>query len=270
MSAVNPLGLYLHYARASVRAQAQYPAAFLMLSAAQFLATGIEIVGVWALFARFGQVLGWRFGDICIFYGVVNFTFALADTITRGFDIFGTEYVRTGAFDRLLLRPLPTAFQLLGHEVRLSRLGRFVEALLVFVIGASLLHWTFGPAAIPLLVWAVMGGAALFSGIMVLSGTLAFWTVESLEIVNVISYGGVEAAQYPLNIYAAWLREFLIFVIPIGCVAYFPVVAALGRPDPLGAPFWLMAASPAVGFLFLGVCLWIFGFGVRRYTSTGS
>ncbi len=267
---MSALGLYGKYAGASVRAQAQYPASFLMLSLAQFLVTGIEILGVWALFARFGQILGWRFGEICVFYGVVNFTFSIADTITRGFDVFGTEYVRTGSFDRLLLRPRTTALQLFGHELRLSRLGRFVEAVLVFMIGAVLTHLAFSPGAVLLLVWAVVGGAALFSGIMILGATLAFWTVESLEVMNVISYGGVEAAQYPLNIYAAWLREFLIFVVPIGCVAYFPVVAALGHADPLGAPAWFMWASPAAGFVFLGACLWIWGFGVRRYTSTGS
>jgi ABC-2 type transport system permease protein len=264
------LRLYARYAAASVRSQMQYPASFLMLSTAQLLATGIEFLGLWALFARFGQIEGWRFGEVCVFYGVVNLAFAFADAGARGFDIFGTEYVRTGGFDRLLLRPRTTAFQLLGHELRLSRLGRLIEAATVFAIGAVLTHLAFTPAAVALLAWAMLGGMALFFGIMIVSATLAFWTVESLEIVNVISYGGVEAAQYPLNIYAAWLRDFLIFIVPIGCVAYFPVVAALGHPDPLGAPTWFLAASPAAGFIFLAVTLWLWGFGVRRYTSTGS
>jgi len=267
---MDALRLYGRYCAASVRAQMQYPTSFLLLTLAQFLGIGIEIVGVWALFARFGQVQGWRVGDICIFYGVVNLAFAFADTCARGFDIFGTEYLRTGAFDRLLLRPRTTAFQLLGHELRLSRLGRLAQAGLVFAIGAALTGLAFTPASVGLLVWAIVGGMALFFGIMVLSATLAFWTIESLEIVNVISYGGVEAAQYPLNIYAAWLRDFLIFVVPIGCVAYFPVVAALGRADPLGTPAWAMVASPLAGFAFLLVSLWVWGFGVRRYTSTGS
>jgi ABC-type uncharacterized transport system permease subunit len=48
------------------------------------------------------------------------------------------------------------------------------------------------------------------------------------------------------------------------------VVAALGHPDPLSAPRWFQAASPSAGFVFLAVTLWLWGFGVRRYTSTGS
>jgi ABC-2 type transport system permease protein len=121
-----------------------------------------------------------------------------------------------------------------------------------------------------LLLAAVAGGVALFSGLLILQATLAFWTVESLEIANILTYGGVQAAEFPLDVYAAWFRNFLVFVVPIGCVAYFPVVGALGRHDPLGAPDWLLFVSPAAGFAFLAVSLWVWGFGVRHYASTGS
>jgi ABC-2 type transport system permease protein len=253
-----------------MRAQMQYPGSFLMMSAGQFLATIVEIAGIWTLFSRFGQIRGWRFGEIAVFYGVVNIAFSVADALTRGFDVFGPQFVQTGDFDRLLLRPRATALQLLGYELRLSRVGRLIQALLVFAVGAQLAHLQWSPRVVVLLSSAVVGGMALFSGILVLQATLAFWTVESLEIANVLTYGGVEAAQYPLNIYAAWLRTFLIYIVPIGCVAYFPVVGVLGRRDPLGAPDWFLAVSPLFGFLFLAGALWIWGFGVRRYTSTGS
>ena len=54
--------------------------------------------------------------------------------------------------------------------------------------------------------------------------------LESLEIGNTLTYGGVEAARYPLDIYA-WFRNFLTFVVPLGCVSYFPVAAVLGHAD---------------------------------------
>ena len=38
-----------------------------------------------------------------------------------------------------------------------------------------------------------------------LQATLAFWTVDSLEVAKTLTYGGVEAGQYPLDIYARWL-----------------------------------------------------------------
>ena len=267
---MGPLRLYGHYVAASIRAQMQYPAAFLMISAAQLLATAGEVVAIWALFHRFGQVVGWRLGEVAVFYGVVNVSFAFADALTRGFDVFGPEFVKTGAFDRLLLRPRACAFQLLGHELRLSRVGRLVQGVIVLVLGAiaSGMAWT--PASPFILAFAIAGGIALFSGLLILQATLAFWTVESLEIANVVTYGGVEASQYPLGVYAGWFRDFLIFIVPLGCVTYFPVVALLGRHDPLGAPDWFLPLSPALGFAFLGVSLWAWRFGVRRYASTGS
>ena len=72
----------------------------------------------------------------------------------------------------------------------------------MLVLATSLAPIDWDAATVALAVWAVAGGVALFSGILVLQATLAFWTVESLEIANMLTYGGVQAAQYPLNIYA--------------------------------------------------------------------
>lgn len=262
---IGALSLYLRYAAASIRMQMLYPASFLMLSAGQFAVTIIEFVAIAALFARFGQIEGWTLGDVALFFGVVNITFAIADSIARGFDVFGTHFVKTGEFDRILLRPRSAALQLLGYELRLTRVGRLLQGFAVIGIGAALFGLRVDAGDVPLLAGAVAGGTALFIGLFVLQATLSFWTVESLEIANTLTYGGVEAAQYPLDIYQAWFRNFLIYIVPIGCVAYFPILAALGRSES-----WLAVASPIVGFVFLALSLAIWGFGVRRYRSTGA
>src|SRR6185369_4981612 len=106
-------------------------------------------------------------------------------------------------------------------------------------------RWTL--PAVALAVWTVAGGVALFFGLMVVQGALSCWTTESLEAMNLLTYGGVQAAQLPLSIYAPWFRNFLIFVVPVGCVAYFPVLAILGKPDPLGAPDWFLPLAPLAG-----------------------
>lgn len=267
---MGPLRLYGRYVATSIRAQLAYPGSFLMMTFGQFAVTVIEFVGVWALFQRFGHIRGWTIGEVALFYGLVNMTFSVSDSVTRGFDVFGSTFVKTGGFDRLLLRPRSTTLQLLGYELRLTRIGRLVQGAAVFAIGAHLAHFQWSAPTVALLAWAVVGGAALFSGLFILQATLAFWTVESLEAVNILTYGGVATAEYPLNVYAGWLRNFLIYVVPIGCVTYFPMLAALHRHDSLGTPDWFLPLSPAAGLAFLAVSLWIWGLGVRRYTSTGS
>jgi len=205
-----------------------------------------------------------------VFYALVNITFSLADLLTRGFEVFGTDFVRTGAFDRVLLRPRAVALQLAGHEVRLSRLGRFVQGFAVLILASHLVPIAWDVAAVATAAWAVAGGVALFAGILVLQATLAFWTVESLEVANVLTYGGVQAAQYPLNIYAAWFRRLLTFGVPLAAVAYYPVLAILKRPDPLGAPDWLLPFTPLAGFAFLALSFLAWRAGMARYASTGS
>ncbi len=266
---MNALALYGRYAATSIRSQMAYPGSLLMMTLGQFLVTIIEFAGIWALFARFGHIAGWRLGEVALFYGLVSVTFSIADTITRGFDVFGSAFVKTGGFDRLLLRPRSPALQLLGHEFRLTRIGRFTQGSAVFVLGAVLTRFAVTPAAVAILAFAVAGGVALFSGLLILQATLAFWTVESLEAVNILTYGGEAAAEYPLNVYAGWFRTFLIWIVPIGCISYLPMLAAMGRPDPLGTPGWFLPLAPAAGFAFLSVSLFIWGLGVRRYASAG-
>jgi ABC-2 type transport system permease protein len=267
---VNAFRLYGRYAAVSITAQMQYPASFMLLSLGQFLSTVIEFVGIWALFDRFQNLVDWTLPQVALFYGTVNISFALADMISRGFDVFGPQFVRTGDFDRLLLRPRSTPLQLMGYELRLTRIGRFLQGTVVLGIAVALLHVSWGVREVALLCAAVAGGVALFLGVVVLQATLAFWTVESLEVANTLTYGGVFAAQYPIEIYSRWFREFFTFVVPLSCVAYFPIVGILGINDPLGAPTWILHASPLAGFLFLAASLAIWRLGVRHYTSTGS
>ena len=264
------LSLFLRLVAASLKGQMRYPASALLLTVSQFLVTGIEVIGIWALFDRFGAVQGWGLGEVALFYGLANVMFAIADALGRGFDVLGTDFLRTGAFDRLLLRPRPLALQLMGHDFRISRLGRWLQGAMVLVF-ATLeggIQWT--PATVALALFAIAGGVALFLGILVLQGTLAFWTVESLEIVNVFTYGGVEASRYPLALYARWFRRLLTFGVPLACVVYYPALAILGRADPLGAPAWLGWVSPLAGFLFLWIAFGAWRLGVRHYASTGS
>lgn len=88
---------------------------------------------------------------------------------------------------------------------------------------------------------------------------------------NTVTYGGTETGQYPLSIYAPWFRRFFTFVVPLACVTYFPVLAILGRDDPVAAsPEWFRWAAPLVGLVFLQATLQVWRVGVRHYRSTGS
>ena len=263
------LRLYGRYVRASIRSQLAYRASLVMSAIGVFLITASEFVAVWALFDRFGQVRGWTLPEIALFYGMISITWALCDALGRGFELFGTM-IKEGNFDRLLLRPRSTVLQLLGQELTLRRVGRLLQGMLVlgYAASAGTIAWSVG--RVGLLVGAIACGVCAFLGVIVLQATSAFWTVDSLEVWNAFTYGGVTMSQYPLAIYRSWFRDLFTYVIPLGCVNYFPGVAILGRADPLGTPALVGWIAPLAGPAFLILCLQVWRIGVRHYRSTGS
>jgi ABC-2 type transport system permease protein len=247
----------------------QYPASFFIQAAAHFLVTGSEFLALVALFGRFGQIRGWTLAEMGLFYGIVAIAFALSEAAARGFDLF-PALVRSGDFDRVLVRPRSPALQVLGQDFQLMRVGRFLQGLAVLVWSALELDIAWTPAGVVLLVMAILGGACLFTGLFVIQATLCFWTTESIEIMNVTTYGGVEAAQFPLSIYRPWFRTVFTFVVPLATINYLPVHAILGIADPLGSTAAVQWLSPLAGLLFMLACFLFWRFGVRHYTSTGS
>lgn len=266
---MNSLQLYFRLVGFSFRSQMAYRASFFMQVAAQFLVTSMEFLAVWALMERFGSLQGWTLSEVCFFYGTVNITFALADALSRGFDQFG-PLVRSGDFDRLLLRPRSTVLQLLGHELTLRRIGRLAQALFVLGLGFAALPELATLQNILLLAWSVLGGVCLFLGLLMIQATICFWTVESIEMMNVVTYGAVFTAQYPLSIYQEWLRKFFLYGVPLACVAFIPILGVLGRNLDFGYSAVQVWLAPLAGPLFLLISLRIWHFGVRRYCSTGS
>jgi ABC-2 type transport system permease protein len=262
--------LYWRYLGVAIRSQMQYRWSFVLLSVGAFVVNVVEFVGIWALFNRFGMIRGWRLPEIALLYGMVNVSFSVADAFARGFDVLD-RIIRSGDFDRLLLRPRSLVVQVAGREFAAFRIGRLMQGLLILVWAARVLGIRWTPATAAFLPAAILAGSCLFAGLFVLQATLAFWTVESLEVANVFTYGGVFAGQYPLSIYRGWFRRLFTFVIPLAAVNYFPALAILGRRDEaLGCPAWFGWVAPLAGILFLAVTLRVWRFGVAHYRSTGS
>jgi ABC-2 type transport system permease protein len=268
-AAMGSIRLYLRFIGMSFRSQLQYPASFLMMTMGNLTVTSIEFLAIWALFTRFGSLQDWTLPQVAVFYGMVHTAFAMAEAGARGFDILH-RWVRAGDFDRILLRPRSTVLQVLGLEFQLMRVGRFAQGLVVLGWGIRNLGIALTPMQLLLIIGSICGGSLLFSGLFILQATLSLWSVESLEVVNVATYGGVEAAQVPMSIYNEWFRRFFTVVIPLAAINLVPLSAILEHPSLQGVPGWLAWLSPLAGLAFCLVCLKIWHFGVRHYRSTGS
>lgn len=247
----------------------QYRASFWMNVVGQFILVFVELLALIALFIRFGNIRGWSLPEVALFYGITHMGFAFSEGLARGFDTFG-RMVKSGEFDRLLVRPRSTLLQVAGSEVQLMRIGRIVHggAMLGWGISHLSIHWSV--AKVCLIPLTLFGAICLFYGILILQATVAFWTIESLELMHILTYGGVEAGQYPLTIYSQWLRHLFTFFIPLVCVNYLPLGLLFDAHHDLVEPQAWNYLTPLAGVLFLWCMTRFWRVGERFYVSTGS
>src|SRR6266699_2040582 len=244
------LRLYRHFIAMQLRAQMQYKINVLIDIITYLSVTGLEFVPVLIYFGPFPTLLGWNVGEVAMLYAITSMSFGLAELFGAGIDAFD-ETIRRGEFDRVLLRPVGALTQVVSSEFRLRRLGRITEGLLVFILALGLLHgldWTVSKLVILLL--GVVSGALVFIAILLLGATLCFWTIQTTELTNILTYGGREMLSYPLTIYNSGLQRFFLFVIPLAFCSYIPVCYLLGRGLPFGLPGGLAFASPLWALVF--------------------
>ncbi len=195
----------LRYATANLRSQMQYRSSFLMESLGHVMEAVTELLGIVALFTRFGSIRGWTLSEVALFYGVVHVVFAVAEGVGRGFGSL-ESHVKNGTFDRVLLRPRATLLQVLGAALAPETIGRLLLAAVVLAWALAALDG--GPVIgdVALLLWAFAGGVAAFFALLMLSAALSFWTTETLLIFAVVTKGGVETTQYPIAVFHRALR----------------------------------------------------------------
>ena len=262
-------GIYRRLLAARIRADWQYRTSFVLFALAQGLITLLDFLVIAVLFDQVPQLGGWTLSEVAFLYGLASLAFSLSDVFISQVENVAT-LIREGSFDRLLIRPLGPLVQISAEFFALRRLGRVLQSVAVLTLAISWLEveWDLGRAA--LTVVAIASGAVIFGALFVLTSSIAFWVVGSLEVANAFTYGGQLLAQYPLSILGEWLRRFVIYVLPLGFVAYLPAVLILGKPGSADVPRWLGYASPVAAALLAVAARAVWWTAIRHYRSTGS
>ena len=253
--------LYLHYLSIHLRSQMQYKTSFFLTVLGQFVGSFTFLISILFLMNRFGTVKGFTTAQVLLCFGVVLMAFSVAECFFRGFDSFAGT-ISGGQFDRILVRPRSEVLLTLCSKAELSRIGRFAQAVLVFAyaIPNSGVHWTWDK--ILTLVFMVVSGVALFSGLFVIYAAI---TTEGLEFMNIFTDGGREFGSYPIAVYGERVLKFFTFVVPLALVQYYPFLYLVDQAEHR----WY-ALPPLAAWLFLIPCAILWKVGLRHYKSTGS
>ncbi|QUH27554.1 ABC transporter permease [Vallitalea guaymasensis] len=258
--------LFLKYLKILLKSQLQYRTSFILLCLGQFFIPFFVFAGMYFMFQRFNNIAGWNFYEVMLCFGIIHISFSLSECFARGFDSF-SNLIRTGNFDRILVRPRGTIVQVIGSRFEFTRIGRLLQSIIVLIWALTNISIDFDLPKIIILILMIISGIFIFSGIFILAATLCFWTIQSLEIAKILTDGGREMFQYPLGIYKKWVKNFFTFVVPFGCVNYYPLMYLLDKNNSNNI---LYIISPILGILFIIPCLLVWRIGVGHYKSTGS
>jgi ABC-2 type transport system permease protein len=262
------VALYVRLVGARLRSQLQYRTSLALETVGMFVTGVLDFAVILVLFHNVPALGGWTISEVALLYGISGCAFALTDMAIGHLDRL-SQLVREGNFDLVLVRPRGTLFQILTTDFHVRRLGKAAQASIVlgYALAANDIPWTPGRAAA--LVIAIVAAVVIFSSVWIAFICIVFWAVEGTETANTFTYGGQFLTQYPINIYEAWLRRLMAFVVPMAFVAYFPALYILDKPDPLGLPVFLQFFSPLVAVAAAGVAGLVWRRAVGHYQSAG-
>ena len=179
---------------------------------------------------------------------------------------FGNEYIMEGKFDRVLIRPVSSLFQVLFENFRIESFQEVIVGSGGGLVGVA-------PNALSLEPWRMCccwfssrsAAATIYISVFLMLSCVSFWFEDRIGVHppawNLLAFG-----RYPLSIYSGFIQFFLSWIIPFGFATFYPSVRLLHRGGYLGyAPL-----VPVVTAVFLGLAMLLWNFGVRHYSSTGS
>src|SRR5580692_2239563 len=242
-------GLFFDYFSQYAKVRVSYRGDFFISLATSFAAT---------IFALSFVVVLFLYGFSLIPYGIFNI-------ISLNLYEFGSTYIIEGKFDRVLLRPISSLFQVLFETFRIESFQEVATG--IFCMWWATRHlglaWTTAKASM-LFFFGLCAGIIYISVFLILS-TVSFWFEDRIgvhpPVWNVMAFG-----RYPLSIYSGAVQFFLCWIIPFGLASFYPSVRMLGRTvSPQYAPL-----VPVVAVVFLTIAISLWNFGTRHYSSTGT
>lgn len=247
----------------------EYRANFLMWAAFTIVYHGTAVVALWVTLRNFPSLNGWDFRQTAFMYGLWLIGHAVHNTI---FASVGSvpEFIREGRFDRFLLRPLDTLFQILTVPAQIwpdELILAVVYMCIVVPYSGVHVDWVF----VLYVPFIAIGGAMIDAGINLAIATAAFWWIRIESLRWVVMSLEQDFSRYPISIYQRGVRLALTFVLPFAFMNYFPATFLLRKSeDGLHLNPAVGLLTPVVGALWLSVAYVFWRFGLNKYQGTGS
>jgi ABC-2 type transport system permease protein len=259
------LKLYLKYIRMNFLTGLQYRGWPIMVLQV-FIVVITDPISLIFMFSRFGSIGVWSLERIILIYAIAVTGFGLAETLCRGFDYFPWKMLRSGDFDRVLLRPSSLIIQVAGSYFHIHRLSRVISGSGAIIWCLWRLGIRFSLLNVITIILALLGGFFAYTGVFIMTSGISFFTIQGLDWIYIFTNASYQVTRIPMNYMPRVLRFMFTFFMPMLLVSYYPASAVCGWGESYLKG---LLAFPA-GFAFFLFSTYIWNFGVRHYKSTGS
>lgn len=257
--------LFFDYFTQYAKVRISYRGDFFISLTTSFAATLFSLGFVIFLFQKTSQLAGWKFPEVLFLWGFTQIPYGLFNVISLNLYEFGNNYIIEGKFDRVLLRPVSSLFQVLFENFRIESLQEVFTGSFCMWWATRHLGLVWSPAKFGMLIFFGACAGIIYVSIFLLLSTVSFWFEDRIgvhpPVWNVIAFG-----RYPLSIYSGAVQFFLCWIIPFGLASYYPSVRMLGRT---ATPEYI-AYVPVVAIVSLVIAISVWNSGTRHYSSTGS
>jgi ABC-2 type transport system permease protein len=261
----NGLKLYLKYIRMNFISGLQYKGWPIMMFQTLLVVVADAVAPV-LMFSKFGNIGSWSVERILLIYAMAVTSFGLAESFCRGFDYFPWRMIRTGDFDRVLLRPCSVYIQIAGSYFHLHRLSRVAGGMAAIIWSLWKQRISLDAVDIAVIILALAGGFLTYSGVFILTSGIAFFTVKGLDWIYIFTNASYQVTRCPVEYLPKILYGVFTFFMPMLVISYYPASAVCGW----GESYWKGLLALPAGAAFLVFSAFMFRFGVRHYKSTGS
>lgn len=258
-------GLYWEFLRQRFKILLEYRVNFLIGSTSTIFMQGASILAIWIVMRQIPDLNGWTLSEIWLIYGLLTLSKSINHMFADNLWTLGQVYVRSGMFDRFLVRPIDPLFHLLADRFCHDGIGNFIIGMVLVLTAAPAVDIVWTASKIIYLIIAVLSGGLIFISLNLMAAVSAFWVMDSVPVIRVV-FETHEFAKFPLAIYPQAIGILLTWLIPYGFASYYPAGYLLGR----GISPLLGWASPVVAVIFFAIGRRVWLFGLSHYSSTGS
>lgn len=225
---------------------------------------GWDLLSLSIIFTNTPALGGWGPAEIVALLGVWRLVNTLMFTVIWPNTERFNSGVRDGSLDYMFLQPANSQLLVSISRVVIWRAWDVILAVAMIVIGIANSGGI--NSILPVITFLALAtsGAAIIYSLWIVLISLTYWFTKFDNNVTLM-HALMDAGRYPAQVYPAWLRALITFVIPIAVATTIPMQALRNE-----LAWWQVLGYLVIGAAAVIISSRIWKAGVRRYSGASA